>query len=97
MPTFTLSPGEVLTYTDPAPDVAAYLERVRMAAADPRVGGDDMFSLIYNVDNPIMDMDVIPGRGAVTPAVMANPIYHVMDDSLEQKEIQQSSFANGKV
>ena len=89
MPTCTLSSGEVLSYADPAPDVAAYLERVRVAAADPRVSEDDMILLIYNVDNPIMDKELMPGRGAVTVAVMANPIYHVMTHYLEQKEIQR--------
>jgi hypothetical protein len=87
MNTYTCASGEIITYPDPAPDVTAFLARVRAAADDPAVDRNQLIELIYGLENPLLDKGILPGRAMVTKAVFANPIYHIMSDLLFRKEL----------
>lgn len=89
MPTHTTVSGHAIEYDTPAPDVLALLARLRAMLEDPKAREDDMLVAVYSPDNPIMDRSVMPGRGAVTPAVLADPVYQVMADLLFRKRIQE--------
>lgn len=88
MERYTTTAGEVIEYAPPADDVARYLARVIDAAHDPRVSEGELVELVYSKDNPLLDSSVMPGRGAVTREVFANPVYHVMHDLLFAKRLQ---------
>jgi hypothetical protein len=80
--------GEVLRYPAPAPDVEAYLRRVRRAVYDAEIGEDAMIDLVYARENPVLDPTVFAERGAVTRRVFANPLYGVLTDLLDRKRAQ---------
>lgn len=84
---YTTTLGEVIKYPEPAADVAAFLRRVEDAAEDPRVTEDELISLIYGTENPILVQGKFEGRGAVTKEVLANPLYAVLTDLLQHKRI----------
>jgi hypothetical protein len=84
----TLS-GHEIRYDDPTPEVEAFLRRAVELAADPKVPERDLVEAVYSRENPILDHTLFPGRGAVTPDVFANPLYHVLLDLLFRKEVQQ--------
>jgi hypothetical protein len=79
--------GETIEYPKPAPDVAKFLARIEEAAEDPRVREDAMIALVYSTENPILEQGKFEGRGAVTKAVLANPLYRVLLDLLEHKRV----------
>jgi len=79
--------GEEVTYDSPAPPVAAFLERVRRAAADPKVTENDLIALIYGRENPLLDHTMLPGQSMVTPAVFEHPVYRVLTDLLDRKRV----------
>lgn len=91
MPTYKLISGDVLEY-DASPELADFLARAQVAAADPTVSVADMVELLYGEGNPLLVRGVIPGRGFVTPEVLANPAYRIMLDLLDQKRIQAGSL-----
>ncbi|MGE0792506.1 MAG: helix-turn-helix domain-containing protein [Sandaracinaceae bacterium] len=93
MERYTTTAGEVIEYPRPAPEVAAYLARVMKAAHDPRVSEGELIELVYSKDNPLLDATVMPGRGAVTKAVLADPVYHVILDLLFAKRVQVEATA----
>ncbi|MCI0703076.1 MAG: helix-turn-helix domain-containing protein [Planctomycetia bacterium] len=88
MPTYKLMSGETIEYPTPAPDVAAFLSRLHLAAADPTVDIHQFIALVYGDENPILDRTFIPGRPMVTLAVFENPIYRVMSDLIGVKRVQ---------
>lgn len=90
---YTTVAGEVIEYPTPSPDVAAYLARVRDAANDPRVSESELVEFVYSKDNPVLDATLMPGRGAVTKAVFADPVYQVMHDLLYAKRLQMEGAA----
>jgi hypothetical protein len=79
--------GHVVTYDPPAPEVERFLQRVQALVDDPKATEDDVVSLIYGQENPILDRSLFPTRGAVTAAVLANPVYHVLTDLLNRKHL----------
>ncbi len=85
--TYTTTLGEVIEYPTPAPDVAAFLRRCIDAAEDPRVSEDGLVGLIYGAENPVLEQGRFEGRGAVTKAVLANPLYGVFLDLLDHKRV----------
>lgn len=91
--TYKTIAGEELEYPTPTPDVAAFLSRVMAAAHDPTVSEPALTELIYGKENPVLDQTIFPGRGAVTKAVMANPVYHVMHDLLGAKRLQVGTLS----
>lgn len=74
--------GDTIDYGELAPDLADYLERVRVASADPNLNHNDLIDLVYSEENPALVKGVIPGRGYVTREVLASPVYQVMHDLL---------------
>jgi hypothetical protein len=83
----TLS-GRELSFDEPAGALGAYWERLQQAAADPTVSHDALLALLYSVDNPLLDRNLMPGRGSVTRAVLDNPLYQAMTDLLGRKQVQ---------
>lgn len=94
MPTEThrLLSGETIEYERPTGPLAAFLRRVRDAVNDPRVTETELSALIYGTENPLLDQSVLPGRGVVTRAVFADPVYHLMLDLLSQKRVQEGTL-----
>lgn len=86
--TWTTVSGHEVRYGAP-PTVAALIERLKAMLADPAATEDDMIVAVYNQDNPVMDREVIPGRGAVTTRTLANPAYRVMTDLLFRKRLAE--------
>ena len=87
MPTHTFLNGLTITYPEPAPEVAAFLDRVRAAAADPAVNRDDLLRLAFGLENPLLDKDRYPGHALVTRAVLDNPIHAILHDLVNVKEV----------
>lgn len=80
--------GETVEYPRPTAEVARFLSRLRAAAEDPRVSENELVQLMYGRENPILDQTLLPGRGMVTTAVFADPLYRVMLDLLDAKRVQ---------
>ena len=93
----TLISGETLEYPTPAPEISAFVDRVREMVNDPDAPESAVIDLIYGSDNPILDQTVLPHRGMVTKATIEDPIYHVMLDLLDQKRIQLGRLDLGAV
>lgn len=87
MKTYTTTLGEVIEYPEPPQRVAEFLQRVQVAAEDPRVSVDELIDLIYGPENPVLVQGKFKGRGAVTREVLANPLYSVLIDLLQHKRI----------
>ena len=84
----TLISGETLEYPTPAPEISAFVDRVREMVNDPDAPESAVIDLIYSSENPLLDQTIFPHRGAVTKATIEDPVYHVMLDLLDQKRIQ---------
>jgi len=80
----TLS-GLTIKYETPTGATAAFFERVRAAVLDPAVTEDAMTALVYGQENPLLDRTVFAEHAAVTPAVFAEPLYHVLLDLIGRK------------
>lgn len=63
------------------------IERLSRGVTDPAVTTNDMIALVYGPDNPVLDHATFPGRAAVTPAVLTNPLYKVMADLIDRKRV----------
>ncbi len=88
MTTYQLLSGEKIQYPEPNGQVAKFLERVRGASENHAVSIYQMIDLVYGLDNPILDKNLIPGRAMVTQVVFENPLYRVMSDYVGRKRIQ---------
>ncbi|MEL6349013.1 MAG: helix-turn-helix domain-containing protein [Myxococcota bacterium] len=90
MLTYTTLDGHEITYTEPDADspLGQQLARIRAAVADPNATLNDVTTLVYGPDNPLMRQGVIPGWGYVDATIAADPLYKVMRDLLEQKRFQ---------
>lgn len=91
MPTHTLISGDIVAY-DAAPELVTFLDRATAAARDPAVSVADMVELLYGEANPLLVRGVIPGRGYVTPEILANPAYRVVLDLLDRKRVALGSL-----
>lgn len=80
--------GRDLDIGEPSGDLGAYWRLLLGATEDPAVSHNRLIALIYSPENPLMDRDYLPGRGSVTPAVFAQPLYHAMCDLLGRKQAQ---------
>jgi hypothetical protein len=83
----TLS-GRELSFDEPTGELGSYWERLQRDAADPTVSHDALLALLYHPDNPLLDRNLMPGRGSVTRAVIDNPLYQAMTDLLGRKQVQ---------
>lgn len=78
--------GGVVEY-ESTPELKAFLPRVLKLLKDPTKSEDDMIEIVYG---PTNDKTLIPGRGAVTKAILGSPIYRMFTDLLERKRRQQA-------
>jgi hypothetical protein len=81
--------GHRVEYPDPNPKIERSLRRVRELAEDARATEDDLIKLVYGRENPLLDQDALPGRGAVTRELLDDPVYQVLTDLLARKRYQQ--------
>ena len=88
MNTYVTLGGRAIEYPDPPAALAAFLARVRAAAADDSVGPDAMLLLAYGPENPLLDTTLVPGRAVVTAAAFEHPVYHVVADLLAVKDVR---------
>lgn len=88
--------GEELVFPTPTGKVAVFLERLRHSVEDPNVSEADTVALIYGAENPILDQNMFPGRGAVTPEIFASPLYSLLTDLLDRKRVQVGSLVVAK-
>jgi hypothetical protein len=80
--------GRVLVFEEPSKEVAAFLDRVRVAASSSKVRENDLIALVYGRENPLLDQTMAPGYSMVTREVFENPIYRVLLDLLDRKRIK---------
>lgn len=90
--TYELLAGDTLEFPAPPPPVAAFIRRAQSAAKDRSVSVDHLIELIYGRENPVLDQTIFPTRGAVTKAVLADPLYHLMLDLLDRKRVQAGTL-----
>ena len=91
MQTYQTISGRTLDLTGADPAKIAFLERFQSVASTST--HNEMIALGYGVENPIMDLDAIPGRGAVTAEVIFTPAYRTMTDILFRKQMQEQNIA----
>ncbi len=91
MQTYQTISGRTIDLTGTEAAKIAFLERLAAMAADGATHAQ-MTVLGYGTDNPIMDPNVIPGRGAVTAAVLYTRAYQVMTDILFRKEMTEEGI-----
>lgn len=85
MPTHKCLSGETITYPDPEPNVAAYLAKAQAMATDLTVDMMRMNRMVYGKENPLLDNS--SGRPVVTRAAYDNPIYRILREWIEVKEV----------
>ena len=78
----TLS-GHRVEYPEPDLKVQAFLDRVQKVFHDREKTDDDMISLIYGKENPLLDAT----NGMVTREVFDNPVYAVFSDLIVRKRV----------
>jgi excisionase family DNA binding protein len=88
MQTYQTISGRTLDLTGTDPARMAFLKRFRSMAATST--HSQMIAVGYGIENPIMDLDAIPGRGAVTAEIIFTPAYQTMTDILFRKQIAES-------
>lgn len=85
--------GHVIDYDQPRGKLAAFLKRVRDAAADPDVTEAELLVLIYSDENPLLEpFPLGGGRGQVTKAVLERPEYRVLQDLLFRKRVAEQGL-----
>lgn len=91
MSTYKLLSGETISY-EPTPEAADFVARVAVLVNDPTSSVSDVVGLIYGDENPLLVPGIIPGRNAVTAAVLEDKTYHVLLDLLDQKRVMAGTF-----
>jgi hypothetical protein len=90
MNTYALYSGEIIEYPNQPAVVNAFIARATAALNNPAVTPAEMLSLVYGVENPILDTTSQPGRAIVNKAVFDNPVYRVLSDMVGRKQILAS-------
>ncbi|HWA29144.1 MAG TPA: hypothetical protein VG734_26070 [Lacunisphaera sp.] len=72
---------------DADPKIDKFIKRLVTLVEDRGASEGDVIALLYGRENPILDQSVFSNRGAVTRAVLENPVYRVMTDLLERKRL----------
>jgi hypothetical protein len=85
--------GHRIAFPEPEGETQAFLKRVRVDAADPKVTENDLIATIYGNDNPLLAPGIVPGRGMVTRETLANPLYRVLIDLLDRKRMDEKGLA----
>jgi hypothetical protein len=86
--------GHEIKYDDPDPKTEKFLKRVQALAENPKSKPDELVTLVYGSENPILDHTLFPERGAVTKEVLENPVYHVLTDLLARKQVAASGASS---
>ena len=87
MPIHETLSGHRIEYDDPDPELAAFLASVRAAADDHEATENELITLIYSADNPLLSPGLVPGQGVVTKETLAHPVYRVLQDLLLRKHV----------
>lgn len=90
MSTHHLVTGDVVELPELAPAMAAYLDVIRVAAANPDIDYRTLFSLVYSPANPLLGTDRATGGAVVRPEVLDDPAFRVMSDLLARKGLERT-------
>ena len=82
---YTTTTGEVIALAALTPDAEAFLRRAVAATHDPSVSEAELVSLIFGLENPVLDRSMLPGRAVVTNALRTSALYVVFMDLLSVK------------
>jgi excisionase family DNA binding protein len=82
----TLS-GHQVEFERPTGALAEFYKNAIKAAADKHVTEDELITLLYSADNPLLSPGLVPGRGMVTKETLAHPLYRVLQDLLVRKHV----------
>jgi hypothetical protein len=97
MPTHDTLSGHTITY-DADPKLARFMKRVAEASADPNVSEDQLMSLIYGLENPLLGAPMLGlPLGTLTPAAVSSPAYRVMGDLLFRKRVEKRGWDVAKM
>ena len=77
--TYTNLDGKTV-HLDLTPKEHRFFFRVEDASQDPGFTQDDMTSLVYGPDNPILNHDMLPGRHMVDDQAANHPLFKVLED-----------------
>lgn len=81
--------GHRVEYDEPDGKLARFLARVEKLAGDPKTTEDDLVSVIYSAENPILAPSPFGDRGIVTRETLGNPVYRVLTDILRRKDFAE--------
>jgi hypothetical protein len=81
--------GQQIKYADPDPMLARFLKRAEELASHADASENELIVWVYGPENPILDRTIFPERGAVTRAVLDDPVYAVLQDLLFRKSAAQ--------
>lgn len=84
---YKLLSGETINVPPQEADRDAFYRRALDAASDPRVSVQEMYDLVYGLENPMLDKTIMPGRATVTLAVHNDPLWIVLQDLIGRKRI----------
>jgi hypothetical protein len=79
----TLLSGIGVAYPEPSPEFDAFLRELAAMAERPTTISE-LIGFAYGPVNPLLEEGVIPGRPAVTPAVLACPEWRVVMDVVDR-------------
>jgi excisionase family DNA binding protein len=91
MRTYQIISGQRIGLDGTEASKISFLERLQSMAVTAT--HSQMIALAYGTENPILDPNVIPGRGAVTAAVLFTPAYRAMTDILFRKQMAEAGIA----
>ena len=89
--------GETLEYEKPQGELAMFIDDPRTAVDDSTITEGAFIERLYSPKNPLLDKDMMPGRGTVTKAVFADVRYHLMGDLLGRKRVALGTLDMEKV
>lgn len=84
MKSHTCVNGRTIEY-DPTPAEERFLAKVAAAVDDPKIKAPDMLALVYGPENPLLESKA--GYHFVTPAAFENPVYRVLGDLIDRKNV----------
>jgi hypothetical protein len=83
--TYKMLSGEELDLPPLTGEVARFVARARAALEDPTVSDVQLTDLVYGLENPLLDRELMPGRAVVTKAVFTDPVWHMLCDLIGRK------------
>ncbi len=87
MRTYQIISGQTIDMAMVPASQIEFLESLQTMSVHPGTKYSAIVALAYGPQNPILDSNVIPGRGAVTVEVITKPAYRVMTDILFRREM----------